>query len=41
MNVVIDYKTVNDSYQDHFDFLRTEKGYKLISLTIRSGNIRL
>ncbi len=40
MTVVINHKTKNDSYQDHFDFLRTEQGYKLISLTIRGKKIK-
>lgn len=39
MNIVITHKNGNDIYQDHFDFLKTENGYKLISLTIRNGRI--
>lgn len=31
MNIVITYKKGNDICQDHFDFLKTENGYKLIS----------
>lgn len=39
MNVVITHKDQKDFYQDHFDFLKTELGYKLISLTIRNSVI--
>ncbi|HSL88005.1 MAG TPA: WG repeat-containing protein [Ignavibacteriaceae bacterium] len=39
MNVVITRKNAEDFYQDHFDFLKTDGGYKLISLTIRNGII--
>lgn len=39
MNLVISIKTENELIQDHFDFLRTEEGYKLISVTIRNGEI--
>ena len=39
MNVVITYKDEKDFHQDHFDFLKTDNGYKLISLTIRNGVI--
>jgi hypothetical protein len=40
MDVVINHKTKSDSYQDHFEFLRTENGYKLISMTIRTGKLK-
>ncbi len=40
MNLVINHKSENDIYQDHFDFLRTENGYKLISMTIRNGRLK-
>lgn len=39
MNVVITHKDDEDFYQDHFDFLKTDDGYKLISLTIRNSVI--
>ena len=40
MNVIINHKTKNDFYQDHFEFLRTGNGYKLISMTIRNGKLK-
>ncbi|MCJ7773040.1 MAG: hypothetical protein MUP22_07900, partial [Desulfobacterales bacterium] len=40
MNVIINHKTESDSYQDQFEFLRTENGYKLISMTIRNGKLK-
>lgn len=40
INVVINHKTKKDSYQDQFEFLRTEKGYKLISMTTKNGNLK-
>jgi hypothetical protein len=39
INLVISKKTDNDLIQNHFDFLRTEEGYKLISVTIRNGEL--
>jgi len=39
MNVIINHKQADDFYQDHFDFLKTDDGYKLISLTIRNSTI--
>ena len=39
-NIVISYKNNNDLVQDHFEFLRTENGYKLISIMIRNGEIK-
>ncbi len=39
LNLVINYKIDNELIQDHFDFLRTEEGYKLISVTIRNGEL--
>lgn len=38
-NVIINYRNSSLS-QDSFDFLRTDKGYKLISVTIREGEIK-
>lgn len=40
MNVIINRKTKKDSYQDNFEFLRTENGYKLISMTIKNGKLQ-
>jgi hypothetical protein len=39
-SIVINYKNKKDIEQDHFDFLRTDDGYKLISVTIRKGEIK-
>jgi len=39
MNIVINNKINGELVQDHFDFLKTDKGYKLISMTIRTGRI--
>lgn len=39
-NIVISYKDKKDLLQDHFEFLRTDNGYKLISVTIRKGDLK-
>jgi len=39
-NIVITHKDKNDFSQDHFGFLRTDNGYKLIYITIRSGELK-
>jgi hypothetical protein len=39
-NIVINYKTISDLNQDHFEFLRTDTGYELISVSIKSGEIK-
>jgi hypothetical protein len=39
-NIVITYRENNDMIQDHFDFLRTDNGYKLISLKISKDTIK-
>ncbi len=39
MILVINRRIQSEFYQDHFDFLRTEKGYKLISVTLRKRNL--
>jgi hypothetical protein len=40
MNVVINTKNINgDLLEDHIDFLKTDYGYKLISVTIRNGKL--
>jgi hypothetical protein len=40
MSVIINHKTKNDLNQDHFEFLRTANGYKMISVTIRNGELK-
>lgn len=39
-DIVISYKEDKCEFQDHLEFLRTDDGYKLISLTIRKGEIK-
>lgn len=39
-SIVISGKKKNDSLQDHFEFLRTDNGYKLICVTIERGKIK-
>lgn len=39
-NIVISPKNKSDSGQDHFEFLRTENGYKLISVSLRDKTLR-
>lgn len=39
-NIVVSHRDKKDMTQDHFEFLRTEKGYKLISVTIRKGELK-
>lgn len=39
MSVVFTYRTGNDLAQNHFDFLRTKKGYRLISVTLRTDSL--
>ncbi|WP_071530854.1 WG repeat-containing protein [Pontibacter sp. BAB1700] len=40
MHLVINTKAGSDVVQNRFEFLRTENGYKLISLVIRNGEIK-
>ncbi len=40
LNVTVNHKTKNDFYQDIFEFLRTQNGYKLISMTIRNATLK-
>ncbi len=40
MDIVINPKKQTDSGQDHFEFLRTENGYKLISISSRTNNLK-
>ncbi len=37
MTLIINNKTDSNFTQDHFDFLKTDKGYRLINITIRNG----
>ena len=39
-DIVINYKDKKELLQDSFEFLRTENGYKLTSITIRKGKIK-
>ncbi|MDN3706581.1 WG repeat-containing protein [Myroides ceti] len=41
MSVVVTYYKNKEIQQNHFDFLRTDNGYKLISVTIRDANLKL
>ena len=36
MNLIINHKNNSNLVQDLFDFLKTDKGYRLINVTIRS-----
>lgn len=38
LSVIINYWSDNDLYQDYFDFLRTDNGYKLISISVGFEN---
>ena len=40
MNIVISHKDESDYSQNHYSFLRTDSGYKLISVTIRNEKIK-
>lgn len=40
MDIVINPKKQTDRGQDHFEFLRTENGYKLISVSSRTDNLK-
>lgn len=40
MDLIINHKTENKLIQDHFDFLKTDEGYRLINVTIRSKKIK-
>ena len=39
-NVIINPKNKTDFEQDHFEFLRTENGYKLISISIAKNELK-
>jgi hypothetical protein len=40
MSVTLNHKTESGFNQDVFEFLRTDHGYKLISITIKNGNLQ-
>lgn len=40
LDLIINNKNDSDFTQDHFDFLKTDEGYRLINLTIRNGEIK-
>lgn len=40
MDIVISPKSKTDHGQDHFEFLRTQDGYKLISVSARKDNLK-
>jgi hypothetical protein len=40
MDIVINPKNKMDNGQDHFEFLRTENGYKLISVSSKTNNLK-
>ncbi len=40
MDLIINHKNESDLVQDHFEFLKTDNGYRLISVTIRNGKMR-
>lgn len=37
LSLVLNHKEAGRLTQDHFDFLRTDKGYRLLSVSLRSG----
>jgi len=39
LSLLVNHKTKNDDYQNAFDFLKTDSGYKLISITIRKEKL--
>lgn len=40
MDIVVSHITNSDLSQDHYEFLRTDNGYKLLSVTIRNGKLK-
>lgn len=40
LHLVINHLINADLFQDHFEFLRTDDGYKLISITIRNADLK-
>ncbi len=40
MNIVVSHTIKKEIRQNHFSFLRTDDGYKLIEVTMRTGNLK-
>ncbi len=40
MTIVVSHKNKKNFSQNHYEFLRTDKGYKLISVTIENEKIK-
>jgi len=40
MSLVINHRDGNSLAQDHFDFLRTDEGFRLLSVSVRSGGLK-
>lgn len=40
MDIVVSHKSGKSTTQNHYEFLRTEKGYRLISVTVRNAEIK-
>lgn len=40
MSIIISHKNKKDFSQNHYEFLRTDDGYKLISLALRKGKMK-
>lgn len=40
LSIIISHNVKNDLVQDYFEFLRTDDGFKLISITLRSKNLK-
>lgn len=40
MSVIVSHKSKDDFSQNHYEFLRTDDGYKLISVTVRDAQLR-
>ena len=40
MNVIINYTNGNDSYQDNFDFFKSENGFQLLTVVLRNTHLK-
>jgi hypothetical protein len=40
LNLITNHKSSNEYYQNHFNFLKTDEGYRLLSLTIRNAELK-
>jgi hypothetical protein len=40
VSLITNHKSNNEYYQNHFNFLKTDEGYKLLSLTIRDAELK-